>query len=108
MKTRELTTCSLWRRLCASAAALIIPLGAALSASAQATNYAATILSNHPVAYYQLQELPGAPQAIDSTTNALNANYDYDASGETPVLGFPGIDTNSIGFLGEVSDGYGY
>src|SRR5271170_3572742 len=107
MKTRELITCSLPRRLSAGAAALVISLSAALSASAQATNYAATILSNNPVAYYQLQELPGATQAIDSTTNGLNANYEYDMAGETPVLGFPGLDTNSVTFLGELSDGYG-
>jgi hypothetical protein len=108
MKTRELTTCSLLRRLSASAAALVISMGAAQSASALGTNYPATILSNNPVAYYQLQELPGATVAVDSTTNALNATYDYDASDSTPVLGFLGIDTNSIAFLGEVPDGYGY
>ena len=33
---------------------------------------------------------------------------DYDPSDATPELGFPGIDTNSIAFLGEVPDGYGY
>jgi hypothetical protein len=99
--------CSLLRRVSAGAAALVISLGPARTASAQATNYAATILSNHPIAYYQLQELPGATTAIDSTTNGLNATYAYDPSGGTPVLGFPGIDTNSIAFLGNLSDGYG-
>jgi hypothetical protein len=107
MNTRKMTTGSLLRRLSASAAALVISLCAAVSASAQSTNYPATILSNNPVAYYQLQELPGAAQAIDSTTNGLNANYVYDASNSTPELGFPGIDTNSIAFLGNVADGYG-
>ncbi len=75
MKTRKMTTCSLLRRLPASAAALVISLAAALSTLAQSTNYPATILSNNPVAYYQLQELPGATVAVDSTTNGLNANY---------------------------------
>jgi hypothetical protein len=107
MKTREWTTCALFRRLSASAAALVISMGAAQTASAQATNYPATVLSNNPVAYYQLQELPGATTAIDSTTNQLNANYVYDPSGGTPVLGFAGIDTNSIAFLGNLFDGYG-
>src|SRR5580698_2745840 len=108
MKTRKMTTCSLLRCLPAGAAALVICLSAALSASAQSTHYAATILSNNPVAYYQLQELPGATVAADSSPNGFNANYNYDASDSTPVLGFPGIDTNSVGFLGQVADGYGY
>jgi len=107
MKTHELTTCSLLRRLSVSAAALVISLGAVQTASAQSTNYPATILSNNPVAYYQLQELQSATTAIDSTTNGLNATYDYDTNDSTPVLGFAGIDTNSIAFLGNQSDGYG-
>ncbi|HUD46333.1 MAG TPA: LamG domain-containing protein [Candidatus Baltobacteraceae bacterium] len=107
MKTRELTNCLLFRRLSGAAAALVIALGAAQTASAQATNYPATILSNNPVAYYQLQELPGATTAIDSSINHMDAAYDYDASDATPVLGFAGIDTNSIAFLGNLSDGYG-
>jgi hypothetical protein len=107
MKTRKMTTCSLLRRLPASAAALVISLATASSTLAQSTNYPGTILSNNPVAYYQLQELPGATVAVDSSPNGLNANYMFDTSGETPELGFPGIDTNSIAFLGAVSDGYG-
>jgi len=107
MKTRTMTTCPLLRRLTASAAALVISIGAVLSASAQSTNYPATILSNNPVAYYQLQELPGATVAVDSTTNGLDGTYDYDTSDSTPELGFPGIDTNSIAFLGTLPTGYG-
>ena len=87
---------------------MVISLVAAQTASAQTANYPATILSNKPVAYYQLQELPGATTAIDSTANGLNASYTFDTSGGTPVLGFPGIDTNSIAFLGNLPDGYGY
>jgi len=102
-----MTTRSLLRRLSIVAAALVISLGSALSGSAQSTNYPGTILSNNPVAYYQLQELPGATVAVDSTTNGLNATYGFDTAGETPELGFPGIDTNSIAFLGNESDGYG-
>src|SRR5580658_3079004 len=107
MNTREHTTCLLLRRFSASAAALVLSMAAAQTASAQSTNYPSTILSNNPVAYYQLQELPGAGTAIDSSSNGLNAAYDYDASDETPELGFPGIDTNSIAFLGILEDGYG-
>jgi hypothetical protein len=109
MKTRELTTCSLLRRLSASATALVISIGAAQTASAQATNYSAVILADNPVAYYQLQELPGATTAVDSTTNGLNGAYNFNDMG-SPELGLPGIDTNSILFTfppGDVGD-YGY
>ena len=107
MKTHELTVWSPLRCFSASAAAFVISLGATLSASAQGASYPATILSNKPIAYYQLQELPGATVAVDSSANGLNASYVYDTSAGTPVLGFPGIDTNSIAFLGNLSDGYG-
>jgi hypothetical protein len=102
--SRILTTCSFLRRLSVAAAALLISIGAA---QAQSANYPATILSNNPVAYYQLQELPGAATAVDSSPNGFNATYNYDTSDSTPELGFPGIDTNSIAFLGNLSDGYG-
>lgn len=108
MKTSELTICSLLKRLSANAAPLILCFGAAQIASAQNTNYPATILSNNPVAFYQLQELPGATVAVDSSPNGLDANYEFDLSGASPALGFPGIDTNSIAFLGNLSDGYGW
>ena len=109
MKTLELITCSLARLLSASAAALVISMGAAQTASAQNTNYPATILSNNPVAYYQLEELPGATVAVDSSPNGLDATYEFDTNGVSPALGFPGIDTNSVAFLGTNADGsYGW
>jgi hypothetical protein len=89
------------------AVALVTSLTAVQIASAQSTNYPATILSNKPVAYYQLQELPGATTAIDSSPNHLDATYEYDANNLTPELGLPGIDTNSIEFLGTLPSGYG-
>jgi hypothetical protein len=107
MKTRERTIWSLLRCFPASVAALVISLGTLLCVSVQGSTYPATILSNNPVAYYQLQELPGATVAVDSSVNNLNATYNFDASGATPALDFPGIDTNSIAFLGNLSDGYG-
>jgi hypothetical protein len=107
MKTTEPTAPFLFRLISASAAALVISLGAAQTASAQGANYPATILSNKPVAFYQLQELPGAIGAVDSSPNGLDANYVFDPSGVSPALGFPGIDTNSIAFLGNLADGYG-
>src|ERR1700722_10314637 len=108
MNTRKMTTCSLLRRLSASAAALVISIGAALSASAQGTNYPATVLSNNPVAYYRLEELPGATTAVDSSSNGLNATYVYDTASAVPELGLAGIDSNSIAFTGEASSDYGY
>jgi hypothetical protein len=76
-----------------AAAALLISIGAAKAA----TNYSATIMADNPVAYYQLQESPGATTAIDSSSNALDAAYNYNSAG-SPELGEPGIDTNSILF----------
>jgi hypothetical protein len=92
---RILTTCSFLRRLSVAAAALLMSIGAARAA---ATNYSATILADGPVAYYELQELPGATTAVDSSPNGLNATYNFDTDWPTPELGEPGIDTNSIQF----------
>jgi hypothetical protein len=103
MKSLELTICSLLRRLCATAAALVLAHGAA-----QAADYPTTILGDNPVAYYRLNELPGATVAVDSSPNGFNAMYDYDSAGLVPELGLPGIDSNSIAFTGEPSSDYGY
>ncbi len=97
MKIRELTTCALPRGLFASATAILLFLGATQSAVAQATNYSQVVLADNPVAYYQLQELPGAGTAVDSTTNHLDGTYNFNDS-NSPELGQPGIDTNSILF----------
>ncbi len=91
---RILTTCSFLRRLSVAAAALLISI---VAAKATGTNYSATILADGPVAYYQLQELPGATTAIDSSTNGLNGTYNLNDA-DSPLLGQPGIDTNSILF----------
>ncbi|HUA64594.1 MAG TPA: LamG domain-containing protein [Alphaproteobacteria bacterium] len=81
--------------------ALLI-LCAALSAGAQSYNYDATILSNQPAVYYELQELPGAGSAIDSSSNGNNATIDYDlgysGTNDYPVLGVPGVFTNAYLF----------
>src|SRR5215831_3912955 len=68
--------------------------------SAQAATYSSTVLGDNPVAYYRLEELPGATTAADATANAFNAIYTYDLDTNSipdyPLLGLPGIDTNSI------------
>ncbi len=105
-----MTTCSLLRRLSASAAALVISIGAALSASAQATNYPAAILADNPSVYYRLEELSGST-AFDSTTNQWNATIFENGESTSPVLGDPGIDTNAFEFIGPGPGGqgdYGY
>src|ERR1700722_13911650 len=110
MNTRKMTTCSLLRRLSASAAALVISIGAALSASAQATNYPAAILADNPSVYYRLEELSGST-AFDSTTNQWNATIFENGESTSPVLGDPGIDTNAFEFIGPGPGGqgdYGY
>jgi hypothetical protein len=91
---RILTTCSFLRRLFVAAAALLVSIGAAKAAG---TNYSATILADNPVAYYELQELPGATIAVDSSSNGLNGAYNFNDA-NSPELGQPGIDTNSILF----------
>jgi len=97
MIARELTTCSLLRRFCATAAVLVVTIGAARTAPAQGTNYIATVLADNPVVYYPLQELPGATNAIDFSTNGLNAWIDTNDIGY-PDPGLPGIDTNAYDF----------
>jgi len=84
-------------RVLASAAASILSI-----ASAQAATYSSTVLGNSPVAYYRLEELPGASTAVDSSGNGFDALYLYDLDTNSvpdfPVLGLPGIETNSIQF----------
>src|SRR5258705_1606678 len=60
------------------------------------------ILLNNPVAYYRLDELPAATVAVDSSPSGFNGNYifhlDGDGNPDSPLLGKPGINTNSILF----------
>jgi hypothetical protein len=77
-----------------------------------ATDYPTTILADKPVAYYRFEETNGTT-AYDSSTNSatgiFNGNYTFN-SGNYPLLGLPGIDSNSIFFMygsGGASD-YGY
>jgi hypothetical protein len=72
------------------------------TAAANAANYPATILSNNPVAYYRLEELAGAAAAVDSSPSGFDAVYVYDLDinsvPDYPLLGLPGIATNSVLF----------
>jgi hypothetical protein len=68
---------------------------------AAAADYPTTVLGDHPVAYYRLEETSGTT-ATDSSGNGFDATYafDLDTSGvpDFPILGIPGIQTNSILF----------
>ena len=79
-----------------------IVLSCAHTANAQSYNYHATILSNSPAAFYEMQESPGASTAIDSTGNGNNGSIIYDigfeGTNDYPVLGLPGVDTNAYLF----------
>ncbi len=65
-------------------------------ASAPGATYPDTIMADHPVAYYRLEELPGASAAADSSGNGFDATFVLDTTGTYPTLALPGIDTNSI------------
>ena len=57
-------------------------------------NYPTTILADNPAAYYRLEETSGTT-AVDSSASGLFPGT-YITSGSYPILGQPGIDTNSI------------
>ena len=57
--------------------------------------YPDLILSDHPVAYYRLEETSGAT-AADSSGNGFDAIFSFNSTGTFPILGEPGIDTNSV------------
>jgi len=114
MNSRDLKTYFLPCGLFMAATVLFVCMAAAPTASAQATNYPATILSNNPSAYYRFEEttnggsFPG--QAVDSSGNGFNATIYENGEDTSPLLGLPGITTNSYSFQlynGSTSD-YGY
>ncbi len=90
----------------------ILPLLAASTlyfcGSAGAADYPTTVLADHPVAYYRLEESAGASVATDSSGNGLDATYIPNVEGTTPTLGLAGIATNSISFSGGPNNDYGF
>jgi hypothetical protein len=88
---------------------LCLPFAAALAGqfipAVQADTYPNTILADNPVAYYRLEELVGATTANDAT-GSYPGTYVYDLNSTYPLLGQPGITTNSIS-LHPYSDGGG-
>jgi hypothetical protein len=94
MKTRELTTYSLLRCLCGAAALLFLALS-----GVKAADYPTTILKDNPSAYYRFEETSGSI-ANDSSTNDISATIAENGEDTSPLLGLPGIDTNSFYFAG--------
>ena len=94
----------------------MLPFAAALVLSgvraASAADYPTTILADHPVAYYRLEEANGSLTVADSTANGFNGNVTYitQADGITvfPQLGLAGIDTNSALFATSTGVGQGH
>jgi len=76
------------------AATLLMGLQAAFAA-----DYPTTILGDKPVAYYRLEETAGGV-AADSSGNHLDGAYVANSSSTFPLLGQPGIETNSAFFNG--------
>lgn len=62
--------------------------------AANAVDYSATILADHPLAYYRLEEASG-PIAVDSSASGAFPGI-YTTSDAFPILGWPGIDTNAV------------
>ena len=83
----------------------MLPFAAAfalLGTRTASADYHSTILADHPAAFYEMQEAPGAGTAVDSSGNGYNGgiNYDLDINSipDYPVLGVPGVDTNAYVF----------
>ncbi len=87
--TRNLTT---WKKKLLSLAAVLVLAGVR---TASALDYPATILADNPLAYYRLEETSGTTAADSSASGAFPGVYT--PSGAYPLLGQPGITTNSIG-----------
>src|SRR6266576_4963572 len=70
--------------------------------------YKDVVLGNNPVAYYRLEETSGTT-ATDATANHFDGTYmpNADTNGLTswPMMGVPGIDTNSLLFRYYVDSG---
>lgn len=96
-RSNNTLACSLL--VCASAATSIFLGGQ----SAQAASYSSTVLGDSPVAYYRLEEMPGDTIAVDASSNAFDGTYAYDLDTngvpDYPLLGLPGIETNSALFF---------
>lgn len=76
-----------------------------------AADYASTVLGDHPVAYYRMEDPANSPTVADSSTNDFTGYVSYftQADGVTvyPQLMQPGIDSNSVLFATSTGGGQG-
>ena len=97
-----------WRHVSLPFAAAFVLLGLRL---ASAADYPTTILADHPVAYYRLEEPNGSATVADSSGNGNTGYVTYVTQGDNvtvyPQLGLPGIDTNSALFATSTGPGQG-
>jgi hypothetical protein len=81
-----------------------VALAMAVVSTARAADYPTTILADHPLAYYRLEETSGTT-AVDSSASGIFPGV-YVQNGSYPILGLPGIDTNSIDLSAAESPDY--
>ena len=93
---KSIRTLTLWKLKLLPFAAVLAITG---MYNAGAADYPTTILGDNPSAYYRLEETSGST-AADSSINLQNAAYSYNSGSTSPLLGLPGIVTNSILFNG--------
>jgi hypothetical protein len=92
---------------------LSLPLAAAfalLGTRTASADYHSTILADHPVAYYELEEPSGSSTVADSSGNGFIGYVTYVTQANStvyPQLGLPGIDTNSALFATSTGIGQG-
>jgi len=98
-----------WKNQILPFAAALILLGVR---TAGAVNYPSTILADHPVAYYRLEEANGSATVDDSSGNANTGFLTYVTQGDGvtiyPQLGIPGLFTNSALFAPSTGIGQGH
>ncbi len=98
----------MWKKNLLPFAAVLVLAGVRTAAAA---DYPTTILADHPVAYYRLEEASGSPTVADSSGNDFTGFITYvtqaDATTIYPQLGLPGIDTNSALFATSTGVGQG-
>jgi len=92
----------------------MLPFAAAVALlgvrAASAADYPTTILNDHPVAYYRLEEPSGSSTVADSSGNGFTGYVTYVTQANSavyPQLGLPGIDTNSALFATSTGIGQG-
>jgi hypothetical protein len=97
-----------WRLLLLPFAAALAPLSTHTS---RAADYPTTILADHPVAYYRLEEPNGSGTVADSSGHSFTGFVTYatqaDGTNIYPRLAQPGIDTNSALFATSTGIGQG-